>query len=205
MKKKNNLWVQRQNRDSFYKLSRKEGYRSRAAYKIIEINDRYKLISKGINVIDLGASPGGWSQVLSIKLATLRSKIFAIDEKNIEPIKNVKFFKKNIEEIDDSFLKLNSLNNISLILSDIAPNATGHKFTDQARAHRLCLKVLEFVKKTLSNKGNFVCKYLRGNEENEFISELKKYFLEVEIFKPKASRNISKEIYLICLSFNNLQ
>ena len=107
--------------------------------------------------------------------------------------------------MDENIIKSLITEDIGLIVSDIAPDSTGHKFTDQARADRLCYNVIEFVKKNLKNKGNFVCKYLRGSGEKEFISEVKKIFSRVEVFKPKASRDISKEIYIVCLSFNNLQ
>ena len=102
-------------------------------------------------------------------------------------------------------MKNRTLHNIGLIVSDLAPNSIGHKFTDQARSEKLCYKVLEFSKKCLQKNGNLVCKFLRGEGERKFIEEAKKNFSKVEVFKPKASRNISKEIYIICMSFNNLQ
>ncbi len=200
-----NLWLQRKKKDNYFIAAKKEGYRSRAAYKLLEINKKYNLIKKNINVIDLGASPGGWSQVLSHILSNSKSKIYAVDQNNIEPIENVKFIKKKIEDLDDQFLKNGNLHNISLIVSDLAPNSTGHKFTDQARSEILCYKVLAFSKKCLLKNGNLVCKFLRGEGERKFIEEAKKNFSKVEFFKPQSSRNISKEIYVICISFNNLQ
>ena len=204
-KKKQSLWLQRNKKDKYSKLSKKQGFRSRSAYKLLEINEKYKIIKKGENVIDLGSYPGGWSQVLASLLSKSDSKIFGIDQNKVMPIKGVYLIQCKIEDFNKSNRTENNIENIELIISDMAPNAIGHKFTDQSRANMLCFKSLNFVKENLNEGGNFICKYLRGKDEKSFFSELKKNFSKVEIFKPKASRDISTEIYFICLSFNNLQ
>ena len=206
MKKTNsqNNWIRRQNNDYFYNLSKKEGYRSRAAYKLLEINKKYHIIKPFSKVIDLGASPGGWTQVVSAMLKNNTQKIVAIDKKEMDPVSNSMFLLDDIE----SFLieNNNSLraNSYSLILSDMAPNSSGHKFTDQARAERICYLALNFTNKYLETGGDFICKYMRGSGEKGFIEEAKKKFKKVSVFKPDASRKESIENYIVCLGFNNL-
>ena len=206
MKKTNsqNNWIRRQNNDYFYNLSKKEGYRSRAAYKLIEIHKKYNIIKPNSKVIDLGASPGGWTQVVSSVLKNNTQKIVAIDKKKMDPVPKCSFF---LDEIENFLLNNNSLrdNSYSLILSDMAPNSSGHKFTDQVRAEKICYLALNFTIRYLQNKGDFICKYMRGKGEKYFIEEAKKKFKKVNIFKPDASRQESKENYIVCLGFNNLQ
>lgn len=206
MKKTNsqNNWIRRQNNDYFFNLSKKEGYRSRAAYKLIEIHKKYNIIKPYSKVIDLGASPGGWTQVISSILKNNSQKIVAIDKKKMEPVPNSIFFLDEIENflLENSYLKANSY---SLILSDMAPNSSGHKFTDQARAEKICYLALNFTSKYLEAEGAFICKYMRGAGEKNFIDEAKKKFKRVNIFKPNASRKESIENYIVCLGFNNLQ
>ena len=206
MKKTNsqNNWIRRQNNDYFFNLSKKEGYRSRAAYKLIEIQKKYNIIKPYSKVIDLGASPGGWTQVVSSILKKNSQKIVAIDKKKMEPVPNSIFFLDGIENflLENSYLKAHSY---SLILSDMAPNSSGHKFTDQARAEKICYLALNFTIKYLEADGNFICKYMRGAGEKNFIDEAKKKFKKVNIFKPNASRKESIENYIVCLGFNNLQ
>ena len=206
MKKTNsqNNWIRRQNKDYFFNLSKKEGYRSRAAYKLIEIHKKFNIIKPNSKVIDLGASPGGWTQVVSSILKNNAQKIVAIDKKEMEPVAKCIFF---LDKIESFLLDNNSLrdNSYSLILSDMAPNSSGHKFTDQARAEKICYLALSFSSRYLENEGDFICKYMRGAGEKDFIAEAKKKFKKVNIFKPDASRKESIENYIICLGFNNLQ
>ncbi len=207
MKKTNsqNNWIRRQNNDYFFNLSKKEGYRSRSAYKLIEIHKKYNIIKPYSKVIDLGASPGGWTQVVSAIQKKKPQNIIAIDKKEMEPLPNSTFFLDDIESFlieSHDFLKANSY---SLVLSDMAPNSSGHKFTDQARAEKLCYLALNFACKYLESEGIFICKYMRGGGEKSFVEEAKKHFKKVNIFKPEASRKESIENYIVCLDFNNLQ
>ena len=207
MKKTNsqNNWIRRQNNDYFFKLSKKEGYRSRAAYKLIEIQKKYNIIKPYSKVIDLGASPGGWTQVVSSILKSNTQKIVAIDKKEMAVVPNTIFFLDDIENFlieSNNFLKTNFYN---LILSDMAPNSSGHKFTDQARSEKICYLALSFSSKYLQAEGSFICKYMRGAGEKDFIEEAKKKFKKVSVFKPNASRKESIENYIVCLGFNNLQ
>ena len=200
-----NIWLSRQKKDKYFHLSKKEGFRSRAAYKLIEIESKYKVIKKKQNIVDLGSAPGSWSQaLLKILENKSSSKILAIDINDMKPIKNIIFLKKDIKNIleEESFLL--PIDNIGLVLSDMAPSATGHKFTDQTRSEELCCLALEFACKNLERTGNCILKILRGNREQAIKLAARKLFKKVEIFKPISSRKESKEIYLICMSFNNL-
>ena len=201
-----NIWLQRDKSDRFKKYAKKEGYRSRAAYKLLEIENKFKILKPNLSIIDLGAAPGSWSQVVAThnKIKNNNEKIFAVDINDIVPVKGVIFIKKNVNDL----LEKNSFfvdRHFNLILSDMAPRSTGHKFTDQANASILAEKALVFAKRYLYRNGNLVCKLLGGNNDKALISDAKKYFKIVKLFKPTASRNSSKEIYLICLTFNNLQ
>ncbi|MAJ24438.1 MAG: rRNA methyltransferase [Rickettsiales bacterium] len=198
-----NSWLQRQGKDIFVKLSKAKGYRSRAVYKLIDINYKFNIIKKNTKIIDLGASPGGWTQVIVNILKDTNYEIVAIDKLNMEPIKNCSFILDDIE----SFLKKNnSLNSNSyeLILSDMAPNSSGHRFTDQASSEKLFFLALEFALKYLISGGNFVCKIMRNSVEKKIVNNTKKYFKVVKVYKPPASRKDSKEIYMVALGFNNL-
>ena len=200
-----NNWLRRQSNDYYFNLAKKERYRSRAAYKLIEINKKYKLISYSSRIIDLGCSPGSWSQVAISNINKKTNEVISIDIKKMDPLSNCNFILDDIESLlnkKNCFLKYNSYN---LILSDMAPNASGHKFTDQAKSDKLSFLALKFSYQYLSDKGNFVCKLFRGGSEKVFIEEAIVKFKKVYLFKPLSSRKESKEIYAICLGFNNLQ
>ena len=201
-----NLWLQRKKTDRFFTNAKREGFRARSAYKLIEINNKFSILKTNLRVVDLGAAPGSWSQVVSrtIFKGEIKKSIFAIDINKIAPIKGVITIQENINDmlIKNSYFNNNSLN---LVLSDMAPKSTGHKFTDQVNADNLSNIALEFAKNYLKENGNFVCKLLGGNFNKNLILQSKKFFKTVKYFKPAASRKNSKEIYLICLRFNNLQ
>ncbi len=198
-----NLWIKRKQKDNYFNLSKIEGYRSRAAYKLIEINAKYSIFNKSYNVVDLGSSPGSWCQVLVGNVKT-EYKIIAVDINNMQHLDRVLFLKEDIKNIIENKSISLPINQIGLVLSDMAPKSTGHKFTDQARAETLSLLAFSFAKKYLIKKGNCIIKLLRGPGEKDLINSAKSYFNKVELFKPNSSRKESKEIYLICLSFNNL-
>lgn len=202
------LWIKRKETDKYFFSAKAYGYRARSAYKLIEINNKFKIIKKNMIVADLGAAPGSWSQILAetlfMKNKNCNSKIYAIDIQSIEPIENVIVFKKDINNFitESSLIKENSLD---LVLSDMSPKATGHRFTDQIRASDLAEKAVYFAQKYLSFKGSFVCKLLGANTNDTLLKDIKKHYKEVKLFKPKSSMKDSKEIYLVCLGFNNLQ
>ena len=204
MKKTNsqNIWLRRQKKDIFIKLSKAKGYRSRAAYKLLEINKKFNIIKKNSKVIDLGASPGGWTQVIA-EIQDNKNEIIAIDKKPMDPIVNCKFIYDDIS----NFLKSNETlqgNYFDVILSDMAANFSGHRFTDQVNAEKIYYLAQEFALKYLALKGNFVCKFFRNSLEKNIVQKIKKNFNMVKTYKPNSSRKDSKEIYLIAIGFNNL-
>ncbi len=203
-----NLWIKRKESDIFFINAKKKGYRARSAYKLLEIDKKFNVIKKNKNYIDLGAAPGSWSQVLVEKISKNANykevKIFSIDIKDIEPISGIITIKDDISNLTErnKYFKRNSIN---LVLSDMAPKSTGHRFTDQTKAKSLSKIAFEFANNYLSLNGNFVCKLLGGHYDKTLILEARKKFKFVQLFKPKSSRNESKEIFLICMGFNNLQ
>ena len=202
------LWIKRKEADKYFFSAKANGYRARSVYKLLEINKKFNLIKENISVADLGAAPGSWSQILADilfrKSKNSKSKIYAIDINDIKPIENVIIFKKDINEFltENNSIKAKSLD---LVLSDMAPKATGHRFTDQVRATDLVEKAIVFAQNYLSLNGNFVCKLLGANTNDNLIKCIKKHYKYVKLFKPKSSMKDSKEIYLVCLGFNNLQ
>ncbi len=198
-----NLWLNRQNKDYFFQKSKKDGYRSRAAYKLLELDKKFKLLKNKSRVVDLGSSPGSWTQVAT-KIVSNLGIVISIDQNKMDTIENSFFIQSDIKDLlkeENNILK-NGL--FDLILSDMAPSSTGHKFTDQSKAEFLSFLALEFSKKFLKKGGNFVCKFIRGAGEKAFLIDAKKYYKEVKICKPKASRKDSKEIYIVGLGFSNL-
>ena len=197
-----NIWLKRQKKDVFVKLSKARGYRSRAAYKLIEINKKFKIINQNSRVVDLGASPGGWTQVVA-ELQNKKNQIIAIDKKQMEPIESCKFIYDDISNLlkNDETLERNSFD---VILSDMAANSSGHRFTDQANAEKTYYLAQKFALKYLKKNGNFVCKFFRNSLEKTILQNIKQKFSLVKIYKPNSSRKDSKEIYLIAIGFNNL-
>tara|TARA_B100000767_G_scaffold15300_1_gene14550 strand:+ start:378 stop:1004 length:627 start_codon:yes stop_codon:yes gene_type:complete len=195
--KKSNSWKIKQHRDQFFKKSKTLGYRSRASFKLIELNQKFKFIKKNTNLLDLGSCPGGWAQVAS-KLIT-NGKILSIDIKAMEPIKNVKFFKNDILEESTkekviSFFK----EKLDVIISDMAADTTGNKSLDSIRTNQLCADIINFSAKTLKPKGVLVSKLFMGDDFIEVKNLAKTIFKNVNFFKPESSRNESKETYLHC-------
>jgi 23S rRNA (uridine2552-2'-O)-methyltransferase len=199
-------WLLRQLNDSYVAKSKLDGYRSRAAYKIIEINDKFKILKKGINVVDLGAAPGGWSQVAAglIQSDTLdaKNKLVAIDLLDMEDIPGVTFLKKDFFDEDAEGLIKAELGGrgADVVLSDMAANTTGHSSTDHLRIIKLCEDALEFALQILNPGGHFVAKIFRGGAENALLTKVKQNFKKVKHFKPESSRKESSEFYLIAMS-----
>ena len=195
--KKSNSWKIKQHRDQFFKKSKTLGYRSRASFKLIELNKKFKFLKRSTNLLDLGSSPGGWTQIAS-KIIT-SGKILSVDMKNMEPIKNVKFLKGDILEkktknlIYEYFKK-----NLDVIVSDMAADTTGNKSLDAIRTNQLCENVINFSKELLKPKGVLVCKLFMGEDFVEVKDLAKSLFKKVSFFKPESSRKESKETYLHC-------
>ena len=201
--KKSNSWKIKQHRDQFFKKSKTLGYRSRASFKLIELNKKYKFIKKNTNLLDLGSFPGGWSQVAS-QIIT-EGKIMSIDIKDMEPLRNIKFFKGNILEKQTKIEVLNFFNSrLDVIVSDMAADTTGNKSLDSIRTNQLTVDIINFTKKILKPRGVLVSKVFMGEDFLEVKNLAKSTFKKVNFFKPKSSRKESKETYLHCESLNSL-
>ncbi len=189
-------WLNRQKKDFYVKKAIKKGYLSRAAYKLIEIDNKFKILEKSSKVLEFGAAPGGWSQVaLDINPEIEITAIDLLDLKINHP--QIIFFKED-------YLKFNynkKKDYFDLILSDIAPNTTGHQSTDHLRISSMLFDIIEILNKILISDGTFVTKIWKGSEEKELINKLKKKFKLVSYFKPNSSRKDSSEIYLVARNF----
>ena len=195
--KKSNSWKIKQHRDQFFKKSKTLGYRSRASFKLIELNKKYKFLRKNTNLLDLGSYPGGWSQVASQII--MKGKILSIDIKNMQPIKNVKFFKGDVLSNETKFEVIKCFKSkLDVILSDMAADTTGNKSLDSIRTNQLCAEVINFSKETLKPKGVLVSKIFMGEDFLEVKNLAKSTFTKVNFFKPESSRKESKETYLHC-------
>ena len=195
--KKSNSWKIKQHRDQFFKKSKTLGYRSRASFKLLEIDKKYRFINAGTNLLDLGSCPGGWSQVASQKISS--GKIMSIDIKEMEPVKNVKFIKGDFLEMTTKVEIMKYFNlNLDVIVSDMAADTTGNKSLDSIRTNQLCINLIHFAKETLKPKGVLVSKLFMGDDFIE-VKNLAKYtFKKVNFYKPESSRKESKETYLHC-------
>ena len=198
--KKNKIsknWINKQRRDIFVRKSKVEGYRSRAVYKLQEIDEKYNILKNGITLIDLGAAPGSWSQYASKKIKN--GKILSIDLKEIDKIGNTFHIKGDFKdmkyqrEIKDYFQS-----KVDVVLSDMAVNTTGNKNLDSIYTGELSLAAMNFSKEMLNDNGKFVSKIFMGTTFNEIVNEAKKIFKESKVFKPAASRKDSKESFIIC-------
>ena len=198
--KKNKIsknWINKQKKDIYIRKSKIEGYRSRAVYKLIEIDEKFKILNNGISVIDLGAAPGSWSQYISKKITN--SKIVSIDLRQIEKIDNTFHIEGDFtNEKYQSQIRNLFKSNVDVVLSDMGANTTGNKNLDSIYTGELCKEAMIFSEKILNQNGKFVSKVFMGSIFNEIISEAKSIFNEVKVFKPKSSKKDSKEIFIIC-------
>jgi 23S rRNA (uridine2552-2'-O)-methyltransferase len=195
--KKSNSWKIKQHRDQFFKKSKTLGYRSRASFKLIELNKKFKFIKLNCNLLDLGSAPGGWTQVANKIIK--KGKILSIDIKNMDPVKNVKFIKSDIfKEITKQKIIEYFSGNIDVIVSDMAADTTGNKSLDSIRTNQLCSNVINFSKEILKPKGVLVSKLFMGEDFLEVKNLAKSIFKNVNFYKPESSRKESKETYLHC-------
>lgn len=191
-------WIARQFSDPYTKLAKQKGYRSRSAFKLIEINDKFKFLKNNLNILDLGSAPGGWSQVCAE--INKNGKNLSIDILNMETIDNIFFYKKDFNDSDfldfvNNFFKQNK---VDIMLSDMAVNTTGNKDLDAIKTNAIALDVVNLSKLILKKKSSLLVKIFSGKDENILIKNAKELFKDIERIKPDSSRKESREMYLLC-------
>ena len=198
--KKNKIsknWVNKQRRDTYVRQSKVDGYRARSAYKLIEIDEKFKIFKGGLTVIDIGAAPGSWSQYAD--KVTKNGKLISIDLKKMEPIgSSLQIQGDFTDEGTQEEIKKNINSKVDIVMSDMAVNTTGIKNIDSIQTGELCKEAMVFAKDLINENGYFISKIFMGGTFNEIVAEGKKYFKEVKVFKPKSSRKDSKESFIIC-------
>ena len=198
--KKNKIsknWINKQKRDIYVRLSKLEGYRSRAVYKLQEIQTKFKVINNNMSIVDLGAAPGSWSEFISRKFKNI--KLVAIDLKELDKIENVIHIKGDFtDEITQKIIEKNFDEKIDLIVSDMAVNTTGNKNVDSLVTGELSIEAMNFSLKILKKNGVFISKIFMGSSFNEIVDSAKKNFKEFHVYKPPSSRKESKENFIIC-------
>ncbi len=198
--KTSNQWMKEHVNDYFVKQAKKQGYRSRAAYKLLEINERDPILKQGMVVVDLGAAPGSWSQVVLHKVGT-SGKVIALDILDMQPLPGVVFIKDDFRE-ENAIIALDKCLNgrsLDLVISDMAPNMSGIGVSDQARSMYLAELAFDFTMMKLNSGGNFLVKVFQGCDFDIFLRHMRCGFKKVVIRKPKASRDRSNEVYLLGL------
>ena len=199
------LWLERQLNDPYVLRAKRDGYRSRAAYKLTEIDDKFHVLRKGARVVDLGAAPGGWSQVAAKRLGEGTGRVVAIDLLEMTGIPGVEILQ--LDFLDPSApdrLKALMGGPADVVLSDMAANATGHRKTDHLRIMALAEAAAEFAREVLVPGGHFLCKVLQGGTEVSLLTQLKRDFTTVKHVKPAASRADSAELYLLAMGFRGV-
>ncbi len=198
--KKNKIsknWVNKQRQDIYVRKSKVDGYRARSAYKLIEINEKFKIFKGGLMIIDIGAAPGSWSQYAS--KVVKNGKIISVDIKEMEPIPNTIQIKGDFTQIEiQQKIKHKLLGKADVVMSDMAVNTTGIKDIDSIQTGELCKDSMVFSKEVIKKQGFFISKIFMGSTFNEIVALGKKIFKEVKVFKPKSSRKDSKESFIIC-------
>ena len=193
-------WLSRHINDRYVKCAATEGYRSRSAYKLLQIDEKFGLLKSGYAAVDLGSAPGGWSQIAAAKVGK-HGRVIAVDTVYMNPIDNVNFISCKFPEakslIEDSLQGKSA----DVVLSDMAPSSCGDTCTDHIRLMNLCEEVADFAYQILARGGCFVCKILRGGTEQELYDNLKQHFSKVKYFKPAASHSSSAEIYMVATGF----
>ena len=198
--KKNKIsknWINKQRRDIYVRQSKVDGYRSRAAYKLIEIDEKFKILKNGISLIDIGAAPGSWSQYASKKIKN--GKIISIDLKLMDKIERTLQVQGDFtEKKNQTKIKKLIKSKFDVVLSDMAVNTTGNKNIDSIYTGELCKEAMFFSREMLNKEGKFVSKIFMGSTFNEIVADAKSIFKEVKVFKPQSSRKNSKESFIIC-------
>ena len=204
LKKSSKLWISRQNNDFYVKEAKAKGYRSRSAFKLIEINKKFKFLKNNLNILDLGSAPGGWSQVCSE--INKNGKNLSIDILDMDKIDNIFFYKKDFNELDffDFVNNFFALNKVDIVLSDMAVNTTGNKDLDAMKTNSIALDVVNLSKVILKPKSSLLVKIFSGKDENILIKNAKDSFKIIERIKPDSSRKESREMYLLCRDLKNI-
>ncbi len=200
--KSSRRWLKEHEDDEYVRRSRQEGYRSRAVYKFLEINEKDHLVKPGMTVVELGAAPGGWSQVVA-KIVGNKGHVIAMDILSMEPLDNVEFLQGDFREQDvlDQLLEIKGERGVDLVISDMAPNISGMEAVDQPCAMYLAELALDMARKVLNQKGDFLVKVFQGVGFDEYLRDLHTSFDNVITRKPKASRPRSREVYLLARGF----
>jgi 23S rRNA (uridine2552-2'-O)-methyltransferase len=194
-------WLERQISDPYVARAKREGFRSRAAYKLAEIDDKYRLLRLDAHVVDLGAAPGGWSEIAARRIGG-HGRVIAIDILEMKPVAGVEFLQLDfLDETAPRRLKAMLDGKADVVLSDMAANATGHRQTDHLRIMALAEAAAHFAREVLSEGGSFLCKVLQGGTEAALLAALKRDFASVKHVKPPASRSDSAELYLLARGF----
>jgi 23S rRNA (uridine2552-2'-O)-methyltransferase len=196
-------WRDRQERDPFVQRARREGWRSRAVFKLEEIDRKERLLRPGMVCVDLGAAPGGWSQYVTQKLDG-RARIVAVDLLPMDALPDVEFIQGDFREdaVFEALLAAVGGEGADLVMSDMAPNITGTKAVDQPRSMYLAELALDMARRVLKPGGSFVCKVFQGEGFDEFVGDARNSFERVRVFKPEASRSASREVYLVARNFS---
>ncbi len=198
-------WLARQLNDPYVGLAKKEGYRCRSAFKLLEIDDKYRFLKPGGAVVDLGAAPGGWSQIAAIRTRAAEGygRVVGLDLHEVEAIAGVTLFKKDFFDADAPDVLIEALGGVlaDVVLSDMAAHATGHKQTDHIKIIDLAETALDFAMTILKPGGTFLCKVLRGGAEHDLLATLKQNFKTTKHIKPQASRADSAELFVLATGF----
>jgi 23S rRNA (uridine2552-2'-O)-methyltransferase len=198
-------WYKEKKKEHYYKEAKRKGYRARSAFKLKQIHKRFTIFSSGDTVIDLGAAPGGWSQVAKEYIG-IDGTIIAADMHSIQPIDHVKFIQGDITEKEtvEKIKHLVSDRKADIVLSDMSPDISGNYSLDHARSIWLCKQALHVAKQLLTHRGTFVCKIFEGADTKEFIGMVNRLFITVKLFSPQASRKSSSEIYIIAKTLKKI-
>jgi 23S rRNA (uridine2552-2'-O)-methyltransferase len=196
-------WLERHNQDPYVKRAQAEGYRSRASFKLLEINQKDHLFKPGMRVVDLGAAPGGWSQVAAQQVGA-KGQVIALDILPMDPVPGVRFIQGDFtrQPVLKTLLACLEQQPVNLVISDMAPNLTGNRITDQAQAGYLAELALDFAQQVLVTGGNFLIKVFQGEGFVPYVATLRKHFNQVKHRKPLSSKAQSRELYLLAQGFN---
>jgi len=195
-------WRDRQKRDPYVQQARRDGWRSRAVYKLEQIDQKEKLLRPDMVCVDLGAAPGSWSQYVTEKLKG-RGRIVAIDLLPMDALPDVEFIQGDIhdDKVFEELLRSVGADGVDLVMSDIAPNITGTRVVDQPRSMYLVELALDLARRVLKSGGSFVCKVFQGEGIDEFVIDIRRSFKRVKVMKPRASRAGSREVYLVARNY----
>lgn len=195
-------WYKEKKREHFYKKAKKKGYRARSAYKLKQIQNKFHVIKKDDKVVDLGAAPGGWSQVAK-EITGKNGLVIGVDLSFIKPLEGIVFLKEDMTKKDslEKILEIIGESKVDIVLSDMSPDITGNYSMDQARSIYLCEQALKTTKVILKNNGFFVCKVFEGKDFKDFVEKVKNCFNNVRFFNPPASRKSSSEVYIVAKGF----